>query len=106
MPLILTEVFVIDDLTNEKRRFENMKDVQIFISNKIGFEADRMILFRNKSRKTRAYRRFYITTNKEFKPKVFTTSKAKQVVKEAVKTSLNERMNQKWFAQKTRIIKS
>lgn len=105
MPLILTEVFVIDDLTNEKRRFENMNAVQIFISNKIGFEADRMILFRNKSRKTRAYRRFYITTNENFKPKIFTTSKTKQV-KKAVKTSLNERMKQKWFAQKTRIIKS
>ncbi|MEG0929524.1 hypothetical protein [Algoriella sp.] len=79
-----------------------MKDVQIFISKKIGYEADRMILFRNKSRKTRAYRRFYITTNENFKAKV----KAKQVVKEAVKPSLNERMKQKWFAQKTRIIKS
>lgn len=102
MPLILTEIFVIDDLTNEKRRFDNMKDVQIFISKKIGYEADRMILFRNKSRKTRAYRRFYITTNENFKPKV----KAKQVVKKTVKPSLNERMTQKWFAQKTRIMKS
>ncbi|MGV1019325.1 hypothetical protein ACTS9V_06735 [Empedobacter falsenii] len=102
----LTEIYVIDDLTNEKRKFESMIEVAIFISKALNIEVDMKILYRNKSRKNRAYRRFYITTNENFKPKIYATSKLKKAVQKTVKPSLNERQNQKWFSKKTRIIKS
>ncbi|GEM_PF-3208427 len=102
----LSEIYVIDDLTNEKRKFESMKEVAIFISEVLNIEVDMKILYRNKSRKNRAYRRFYITTNENFKPRIFVSSKLRKSIKTEFKSSLNERKNQKWFSKKTRIIKS
>lgn len=102
----LTEIYVIDDLTHEKRKFESMKEVSIFISEALNIEVDMRILYRNKSRKNRAYRRFYITTNENFKPRIFVSSKLRRENKIEFKPSLNERQNQKWFSKRTRIIKS
>lgn len=102
----LSEIYVIDDLTNEKFKFDSMKKVRIFISEVLNTEIDMRILYRNKSRKNRAYRRFYITTNENFKPRTFTSSKLRKSIKLDFKPSLNERKNNKWFSKKTRIIKS
>lgn len=102
----LSEIYVIDDLTNEKLKFESMKEVAIFISELLEIEVDMRILYRNKSRKNRAYRRFYITTNENFKPRTFTSSKLRPKNKAEFKPSLNKQLKQKWFSKKTRIIKS
>ena len=101
----LSEIYVIDDLTNEKIKFDSMKEVAIFISELLEIEVDMRILYRNKSRKNRAYRRFYITTNENFKPRNFVSSKLRKSIKTVFKPSLNKRKNQKWFTKKTRIIK-
>ena len=101
----LSEIYVIDDLTNEKIKFDSMKEIAIFISELLEIEVDMRILYRNKSRKNRAYRRFYITTNENFKPRNFVSSKLRKSIKTEFKPSLNKRKNQKWFTKKTRIIK-
>ena len=102
----LSEIYVIDDLTNEKVKFESMQEVAIFISELLEIEVDMRILYRNKSRKNRAYRRFYITTNENFKPRTFTSSKLRPKNKAEFKPSLNKQLKHKWFSKKTRIIKS
>ncbi len=102
----LSEIYVIDDLTNEKIKFDSMKEVAIFISELLETEVDMRILYRNKSRKNRAYRRFYITENENFKPRFFASSQLRKNNNTEFKSSLNERQNQKWFSKKTRIIKS
>lgn len=104
--MALSEIYVIDDLTNVKLKFETMQEVATFISEILGFEIDMRILYRNKSRNNRAYRRFYITTNENFRPRTFTSSKLKPKNNTEFKPSLNERLQQKWFSKKTRIIKS
>ena len=102
MPKILTKIYVKDSFTQEVKVFESMTETYEFMVGELGYSFDINLIYKNKSRKMRVCRRFYVSdeNNFDFDLKVAKTQK------KGLKNHRNDRLSQNWFKNKTRIIKS
>lgn len=99
----ISKLFVKDTFTDEISEHSSVIEVHEFIKEIIQKDFCINLIYKNKHRKMRVCRRFYVSESRDFKMKE--KSKTSTSVDKSLKNHKTDILNQRWFKNKTRIVK-